>query len=150
MVTENEKNEGVFLPFSKENLEGELGKDFIDVLRMVAPGTSLRVALDDFLNAKMGALIVFDNGNLEQIIEGVTGEFMRDQTWESLVDVILHFDPAKYDSKFINLHAQQFSTERFVGKINGLIEQLSENFNQTDNLSSNIDLKNPIEIIQSK
>ncbi|NCN51535.1 DNA integrity scanning protein DisA [archaeon] len=70
MVTENEKNEGVFLPFSKENLEGELGKDFIDVLRMVAPGTSLRVALDDFLNAKMGALIVFDNGNLEQIIEG--------------------------------------------------------------------------------
>ncbi|NCO17951.1 DNA integrity scanning protein DisA [Candidatus Pacearchaeota archaeon CG09_land_8_20_14_0_10_30_9] len=70
MVNEIEKNGELFLPFSKENIEGELGKDFVDVLRMVAPGTSLRVALDDFLNAKMGALIVFDNGNLESIIEG--------------------------------------------------------------------------------
>ena len=69
-INEINKNEEMFLPFSKENLEGELGKDFLDVLRMVAPGTSLRVALDDFLNAKMGALIAFDNGNLGPILEG--------------------------------------------------------------------------------
>ncbi len=62
--------EEIFLPFSKENIGDELGKDFMDVLRMVAPGTSLREALDDFLNAKMGALIVLDNGNLEKIVEG--------------------------------------------------------------------------------
>jgi len=68
---ENKEIEGeIFLPFSKENIEDELGKDFMDVLRMVAPGTSLREALDDFLNAKMGALIVLDNGNLEKIVEG--------------------------------------------------------------------------------
>ncbi|PJE81618.1 DNA integrity scanning protein DisA [Candidatus Pacearchaeota archaeon CG10_big_fil_rev_8_21_14_0_10_32_42] len=70
MTDEIEKTEEIFLPFSKENSEGESGKDFMDVLRMVAPGTSLRVALDDFLNAKMGALIVLDNGNLESIVEG--------------------------------------------------------------------------------
>jgi len=73
MVEENlnlHKNEEMFLPFSRENREGELGKDFLDVLRMVAPGTSLRVALDDFLNAKLGALIAFDNGNLGEIVEG--------------------------------------------------------------------------------
>ena len=73
MVGENSdltKTEEIFLPFSKENLEGELGKDFLDVLRMVAPGTSLRVSLDDFLNAKMGALIAFDNGKIESIVEG--------------------------------------------------------------------------------
>ncbi|MBS3084405.1 DNA integrity scanning diadenylate cyclase DisA [Candidatus Pacearchaeota archaeon] len=67
---ENPKTEEIFLPFSKEKMEGELGKDFMDVLKMVAPGTSLRVALDDFLNAKMGALIVLDNGNLGDIVEG--------------------------------------------------------------------------------
>ncbi|MDP3966272.1 MAG: DNA integrity scanning diadenylate cyclase DisA [archaeon] len=70
MGDEEEKAGELFLPFSKESSEGELGKDFIDVLRMVAPGTSLRVALDDFLNAKMGALIVLDNENLGGIIEG--------------------------------------------------------------------------------
>ena len=70
MIEENSRSDEIFLPFSKENLEGELGKDFLDVLKMVAPGTSLRVALDDFLNAKMGALIVLDNGNLGDIVEG--------------------------------------------------------------------------------
>jgi len=69
-MVEEGKTEEIFLPFTKENVEGELGKDFLDVLRMVAPGTSLRVALDDFLNAKMGVLIVLDNGNLEEIVEG--------------------------------------------------------------------------------
>jgi diadenylate cyclase len=59
-----------------ENFSGVLDdapkieKDFIDVLRMVSPGTSLRVALDDLLRAKMGALIVFENDFTEPIIEG--------------------------------------------------------------------------------
>jgi len=44
-------------------------KDFIDVLKMFAPGTSLRTALDDLLRARMGALIVFDNGYLGTIVE---------------------------------------------------------------------------------
>ncbi|MCR4327867.1 MAG: DNA integrity scanning diadenylate cyclase DisA [Nanoarchaeota archaeon] len=70
MVDEKETTEEIFLPFSKEIPEGEAEKDFMNVLRMVAPGTSLRVALDDFLNAKMGALIVLDNGNLGEIVEG--------------------------------------------------------------------------------
>ena len=70
MESENEKTREIFLPFSKEKGDGDAGKDFLDVLRMVAPGTSLRVALDDFLNAKMGALIVLDNGNIERIVEG--------------------------------------------------------------------------------
>jgi len=45
-------------------------KDFIDILKMVAPGTSLRNGLDDLLNARMGALIVFDNGNIDDLFEG--------------------------------------------------------------------------------
>jgi len=67
---ENKMPEEIFIPFSKEKSEKEPGKDFFDVLRMVAPGTSLRVALDDFLNAKMGALIVLDNGSVGGLVEG--------------------------------------------------------------------------------
>lgn len=44
-------------------------KDFIDVLRMLAPGTALRTAIDDILRANMGALIALDNGDLEDVIE---------------------------------------------------------------------------------
>ncbi len=44
-------------------------KSFEDVLRMFAPGTSLRSALDDLLNARMGALLVFENEFTEEIIE---------------------------------------------------------------------------------
>ncbi len=44
-------------------------KDFMDVLKMVAPGTSIRVAMDDLLNAGMGALIVIDNGNTSSVYQ---------------------------------------------------------------------------------
>ena len=44
-------------------------KSFEDVLRMFAPGTSIRTALDDLLRARMGALIVFHNEELDHIME---------------------------------------------------------------------------------
>ncbi|MEJ2267871.1 MAG: DNA integrity scanning diadenylate cyclase DisA, partial [Nanoarchaeota archaeon] len=50
--------------------EKKFEKEFVDVLKMVAPGTSLRVGLDDLLRAKMGALIIFDNGKIDNIVEG--------------------------------------------------------------------------------
>lgn len=74
-IAEFENNEAspneLFIPFSESMEENkEIKKDFIDVLRMVSPGTSLRVALDDLLRAKMGALIVFENEFTEPLIEG--------------------------------------------------------------------------------
>jgi diadenylate cyclase len=56
--------------FKHEPKESLINKDFLDILKMLAPGTSLRVALDDLLRAKMGALIVFDNGNISGLVEG--------------------------------------------------------------------------------
>ena len=62
--------------FEEENEEVEdsktetpIRKEFIDVLKMFAPGTSIRTAINDLLRAKMGALIVIDNGGLTNIIE---------------------------------------------------------------------------------
>ena len=54
---------------SPEKVKTKKEKDFVDILKMFAPGTSIRTALNDLLRARMGALIVMDNGNLEKIIE---------------------------------------------------------------------------------
>ena len=50
------------------NIEEE--KDFIDVLKIFSPGTTIRTALDDILRARMGALIVVDKEGLSGIVEG--------------------------------------------------------------------------------
>jgi len=60
---ENEEIGELFIP-QKEQEKTVIEKDFMDVLKMVAPGTSIRIAMDDLLNAGMGALIVIDNGNI--------------------------------------------------------------------------------------
>lgn len=52
----------------KENIIDK-EKEFLEVLKIFAPGTSIRSALDDLLNARMGALIVFENDATKSIIE---------------------------------------------------------------------------------
>ena len=44
-------------------------KDFLEVLKMISPGTSIRSSLDDLLNAEMGALIVFENELTNSVTE---------------------------------------------------------------------------------
>lgn len=44
-------------------------KAMAEVLKMFAPGTSLRTALDDLLRARMGALILLENDKTADIIE---------------------------------------------------------------------------------
>jgi diadenylate cyclase len=67
----DEKNEvsELFVPQTEQEKIGIVEKDFMDVLKMVAPGTSIRAALDDLLRAEMGALIVIDNGNISSIYQ---------------------------------------------------------------------------------
>ncbi len=45
-------------------------QDFLEILRIFAPGTAIRTALDDILRAQMGALIVVEKEGLQEIIEG--------------------------------------------------------------------------------
>ncbi len=63
-------------------------------------------------------------GATETVIPGVTGEFMEDQTWPSLVDVILHFNAQTYDPHHIQLHAQQFATQHFFANMRATIERI--------------------------
>ena len=51
-------------------IEKEKKFDMIDALRIVAPGTKLREALDEVRKSRKGALIVVDSENLQNIIDG--------------------------------------------------------------------------------
>lgn len=44
--------------------------NFLDVLRIVSPGTSLRAAIDDVLRGGMGALILVEADGIEDVIDG--------------------------------------------------------------------------------
>ena len=44
--------------------------DLVDLLKLFAPGTSIRASLEDLMRARMGALIVVNKGSLLSIVEG--------------------------------------------------------------------------------
>lgn len=52
-------------------------------------------------------------GGAETVIPGVTGEYLETQSWESIGDAVIRFDPTKYDTKKIRAHAESFSEKRF-------------------------------------
>lgn len=56
-------------------------------------------------------------GVMESIVDGVTGEFFREQTWESLAETVIKFRPEKFDSQKIRAQAEKFGVERFKREI---------------------------------
>jgi diadenylate cyclase len=63
LLQKEEKNFSVDLSANTEK------KDFVEILKMFAPGTSLRVGLDDILKMGKGALIVIYSDKLFEILE---------------------------------------------------------------------------------
>lgn len=61
-------------------------------------------------------------GALASIIEGVTGEFFREQTVESLAATLTTFDERRYDPQVIRNHALEFDTPRFRRRMLQFIE----------------------------
>ncbi len=57
-------------PQNQPPLEDKKKTGLLDVLKMFAPGTAIRTALDDILRASLGALIVVDKEGLSGIVEG--------------------------------------------------------------------------------
>jgi glycosyltransferase involved in cell wall biosynthesis len=61
-------------------------------------------------------------GATETVLEGETGEFIDEQSWEELGNTILRFDPRKYDPHRIRQHAQTFDTKRFEQQLREYIQ----------------------------
>ena len=64
-----------------------------------------------------------EGGALESVVPGVTGEFFKEQTVESLVEALKNFRIKKYDPQTIRRHAEQFNKEGFKAKIKSIIEE---------------------------
>lgn len=69
-------------------------------------------------------------GACETVIPNKTGVFFHRQTWEDLLDTVLHFDPARFDPEHIRTHALQFGAEKFEKKMRRLVEDRYEEFKQ--------------------
>lgn len=63
-------------------------------------------------------------GALETVIDGQTGTFFDEQTWESLAHKILRFDEKKFKATEIRNHAKKFDEAVFKEKILNFINQL--------------------------
>lgn len=48
----------------------EKEKTFLDFIKMVSPGTSLRNVIDDLISSNLGGMIIFDTPELQNITEG--------------------------------------------------------------------------------
>lgn len=73
----------------------------------------------------MGKPVVafFGGGAAEIIQEGITGEFFREQTVESLVAILKNFHPQRYNKRTCWQNAARFRQELFEKQILSLIQQ---------------------------
>ncbi len=63
-------------------------------------------------------------GACETVVEGVTGTFFEEQTWESLAHKILRFDHRQFNPQIIREHARNFDEAVFKNRILDFIKQL--------------------------
>ncbi|PWB38949.1 MAG: glycosyltransferase family 4 protein [Parcubacteria group bacterium] len=63
-------------------------------------------------------------GALETVVEGVTGTFFDEQTWESLAHRILRFRPEDYDPEQIRAYSRRFDENIFREKIYHYVNSL--------------------------
>ena len=61
-------------------------------------------------------------GALETVIDGRTGLFFRNQTVDSLVDAIKHFETLTIDGNFCRSNSLRFSSDRFLEEMKSYIE----------------------------
>jgi len=60
-------------------------------------------------------------GATETIIEGVTGEFFEDQSWEDLADKVIRFDESKFNPYAIKKYAENFSVDNFKKRVGEIL-----------------------------
>lgn len=71
-------------------------------------------------------------GALETIIEGKTGTFFSEQTWENLLDTVIHFKPEAYNPQEIRAWAQQFDLQQFKTRMKEYVASAYAEFSGGD------------------
>ena len=65
-------------------------------------------------------------GAVETVIEGVSGTFFDEQSWEALADTLLRFDHSRFDPKLIRESTERFSVENFHKNIRHVVDRAWE------------------------
>ncbi len=60
-------------------------------------------------------------GATETVVEGLSGEFFDEQSWEELADHMIRFNNSTYDPAAIKAHAEQFSRKQFEQKMTDFV-----------------------------
>lgn len=63
-------------------------------------------------------------GALETVIEEETGTFFREPTPESLAAALRAFKRERFDAQHLRTHAQSFSPERFITRLQEMVEEI--------------------------
>lgn len=72
-------------------------------------------------------------GAVESVIDGVTGVFFEEQTWECLADAVARFRSSDFDPVSVREQALKFDTEVFRQKLKELVEREWQKFKQYNN-----------------
>lgn len=67
-------------------------------------------------------------GAMETVVEGVTGTFFDEQSWEALADTIVRFKAQQFDPQKIRAHAETFDRKIFQAKIKAYVEKAWADF----------------------
>lgn len=62
-------------------------------------------------------------GALETVIDGKTGTFFDEQSWEALADILIRFTPSQFSADDIRAHAKKFSRDAFREGLRHLVEE---------------------------
>ncbi len=68
-------------------------------------------------------IVAFGSGGaLETMIDGVTGKLFKEQTVESLVEVLRGFNPGDYNPRVLRRRAEQFDVPVFAAKLRAFVD----------------------------
>ncbi|OGH84375.1 MAG: hypothetical protein A2261_00735 [Candidatus Magasanikbacteria bacterium RIFOXYA2_FULL_44_8] len=77
-----------------------------------------------------------EGGATETIIPNETGVYFYGQTWEKLLDTLLHFDHTAWDSDKIRAHAQKYNVDHFKQNLQQFVHDRFEEFQKGLNQES--------------
>jgi diadenylate cyclase len=70
MIAKKNETQTTIIQTNNSNNKQVTEEEFLDILKIVAPGTSIRAAIDGIVDAKKGGLIIIENEELYPLLDG--------------------------------------------------------------------------------
>ncbi|HPA25351.1 MAG TPA: glycosyltransferase [bacterium] len=113
------------IEFLGEVSENEKIRLYSEALAFLNPGEEdFGITMIESLASGRPVIAYNKGGAKETIKAGETGVFFNHQTWESLANTIIHFQPEKFNSQQIKLHAEQFNKKRFKNEMKSFLDKI--------------------------